>query len=59
MAKSHLSVTIHLELSADEAQWLRALLLCYPIGEESVLSEPEHDREHRKAIFDALPPSTH
>lgn len=56
MAKAtvHNTPVVHLELTADEALWLRALLQ-NPIGEESVLSELEQDREHREAIFSALP----
>lgn len=56
MAKAtvHSTPVVRLELTADEALWLRALLQ-NPIGGETLTEEDPWNREHREAIFSALP----
>jgi hypothetical protein len=57
MAKAtvHNTPVVHLELTADEALWLRALLQ-NPIGGEE--DEYERNRKPRESIFSALPLET-
>lgn len=56
MAKAtvHNTPVIRLELNADEAFWLRALLQ-NPIGGQGLDEEDAWNREHREAIFSVLP----
>jgi hypothetical protein len=61
MASSKIRTTtiVTLELSSEEAAWLRALVQ-NPIGCEAngwPFDEPAQDRSIRKAIFSALPAS--
>lgn len=56
MAKSTIRATVVLELPADEARWLRALLQ-NPIrtDEHSEPLEDPRDARFRESIFSALP----